>query len=213
MTVRSFMVGAVAATAVAGPAAATAPAPALATTSVQPTAVSSTVDKARSEADAIDLEVTRTGSLAMTLTWSGGSGPYDVMIDPSKGQGRLRVKHRRHDHHRGHRTGPGLLLPSLRIRWVRERQRVRVNVEMTTASGRAGRRSDLSTSAGASSAHRVCAAQAVTYRALDIRHDAAYPRALPPARARTLRDIRALAVGSERTRTRPAAVCLIHAMA
>src|SRR5690606_5956452 len=48
----------------------------------------STIEQARSAAEAIDLEVTPNGLLAMTLSWSGGTGPYDVMIEPSKGQGR-----------------------------------------------------------------------------------------------------------------------------
>jgi hypothetical protein len=87
MTVRNIVVVAVTATAVAGPAAATPSAPA-ATASIQPTAARSTLEEASSAAAAIDVEVTPNGLLAMTLTWSGGTGPYDVMIDPSKGQGR-----------------------------------------------------------------------------------------------------------------------------
>jgi hypothetical protein len=85
MAVRRFVVVAVVAGAVAGPVAAGASAPTLAITSVQVQAVRSAAD-ARAGADAIDLEVARNGSLAMTLTWSGGSGPYDVLIDPSKGE-------------------------------------------------------------------------------------------------------------------------------
>jgi hypothetical protein len=85
MTIRNIVV--VAVTAVAGPAAATASAPA-ATTPVQSTAVTSSIEQARSAPEAIDLEVTPNGLLAMTLSWSGGTGPYGVMIEPSKGQGR-----------------------------------------------------------------------------------------------------------------------------
>ncbi|QYN41175.1 hypothetical protein K1T35_48425 (plasmid) [Pseudonocardia sp. DSM 110487] len=39
-------------------------------------------------ANGINLEVARQGSLATRLTWSGGSGPYDVLIDPSVGSSR-----------------------------------------------------------------------------------------------------------------------------
>lgn len=31
----------------------------------------------------IHLEVRREGSLAATLTWTGGRGPYDLLIDPT----------------------------------------------------------------------------------------------------------------------------------
>lgn len=50
-----------------------------------------TVSRARAKtgaaADAIALDVERNGSLAVTLTWAGGAGPYDVLIDPSTGDG------------------------------------------------------------------------------------------------------------------------------
>jgi hypothetical protein len=87
MTVRNIVIVAMTATAAAGPAAATPSAPA-ATASIQPTAARSTLEETNSAAAAIDLDVTPNGLLAMTLTWSGGTEPYDVMIEPSKGQGR-----------------------------------------------------------------------------------------------------------------------------
>ena len=88
MVARRFVAAAVVAGAVAGSVAAGASAPAaLTATSVRVQEVSRTAEKTSDEADAIDLNVSRRGSLAMTLTWSGGSGPYDVLIDPSKGEG------------------------------------------------------------------------------------------------------------------------------
>jgi hypothetical protein len=89
MTVRKSVVVTAAVTAVvAGPATTSTSAPALAATTVQTQAVSRPAENVSADAEAIDLKVSRTGSLAMTLTWSGGSGPYDVLIDPSKGEGR-----------------------------------------------------------------------------------------------------------------------------
>jgi hypothetical protein len=88
MAARSFVIIAVVAGAVAGPVASAVSAPASATASVQVHAVSRPAETTVS-ADAIDLQVTRNGSLAMTLTWSGGSGPYDVLIDPTTGAGRF----------------------------------------------------------------------------------------------------------------------------
>jgi hypothetical protein len=88
MTVRRFVIVAVAAGAVAGPVAAGASAPVvLAATSVQAQGVTRAAEGASGEVEAIDLEVKRRGSLAATLTWSGGAGPYKVLIDPSKGAG------------------------------------------------------------------------------------------------------------------------------
>jgi hypothetical protein len=81
MTVRRFVIVAVVAGAVTGPLAIGASAPALADASVQ-------VPAEPTGPGTIDLRVTRNGSLAMTLTWSGGSGPYDVLIDPTTGEGR-----------------------------------------------------------------------------------------------------------------------------
>jgi len=78
MTIRSLVIVAAVTAALTGPVAAGAP--------VQVQAVSRPAETA--SARAIDLEITRTGSLAMTLTWSGGSGPYDVLIDPTTGSGR-----------------------------------------------------------------------------------------------------------------------------
>jgi hypothetical protein len=88
MAARSFVIVAVVAGAVTGPVASAASAPAPATASVQAHAMSRPAERTAS-ADAIDLQVTRNGSLAMTLTWSGGSGPYDVLIDPTTGAGRF----------------------------------------------------------------------------------------------------------------------------
>jgi hypothetical protein len=85
LTVRNIVIVAVTATAVAGPATATPSAPA-APAPIQPTAARTTLQEAKSAAAAIDLEVTPKGLLAMTLTWSGGTEPYDVTIDPSKGR-------------------------------------------------------------------------------------------------------------------------------
>jgi hypothetical protein len=77
MDVRRFVVVAVVAGAVAGPVAA-----------AQVQVVSRAVGKASVEANDIELEVRRNGSLAATLRWSGGTGPYDVLIDPAAGEGR-----------------------------------------------------------------------------------------------------------------------------
>lgn len=88
MAARSFVIVAVVAGAVTGPVASAASAPAPVTASVQAHAMSRPAETTAS-ADAIDLQVTRNGSLAMTLTWSGGSGPYDVLIDPTTGAGRF----------------------------------------------------------------------------------------------------------------------------
>jgi hypothetical protein len=86
MTVRSLVLVAVVAGAVTGPLASGASAPAPTTASVQ---IQAGIRRApATNAGGIDLEVSRNGSLAMTLTWSGGSGPYDVLIDPTKGEGR-----------------------------------------------------------------------------------------------------------------------------
>jgi hypothetical protein len=59
-----------------------------ATAPIRLQAVSHAAENASTDSDTIDLEVTRNGSLAMTLTWSGGNEPYDVLIEPSKGEGR-----------------------------------------------------------------------------------------------------------------------------
>lgn len=80
MVVRRFVVAAVLAGAVAGPAALGVSAP------VQVQSVIRAVDKTTAEVTTINLDVTRNGSLAATLTWSGGSGPYDVLIEPTKGE-------------------------------------------------------------------------------------------------------------------------------
>jgi hypothetical protein len=90
MTVRSRSVVIIAAVtgAIAGPVTTSTSAETLAATTVETQAVSRATDNAGADTETIDLKVTRTGSLAMTLTWSGGSGPYDVLIDPSKGEGR-----------------------------------------------------------------------------------------------------------------------------
>jgi hypothetical protein len=81
MAVRRFLVITMAAGAVAGPVAADAAAP------VQVQAVSHASAKTSAAADSIALDVERNGSLAVRLSWSGGAGPYDVLIDPSKGEG------------------------------------------------------------------------------------------------------------------------------
>jgi hypothetical protein len=85
---RSVVIIAAVTGALAGPVTTSTSAPALAATTVETQAVSRATENAGADAEAIDLKVTRNGSLAMTLTWSGGSGPYDVLIDPSKGEGR-----------------------------------------------------------------------------------------------------------------------------
>jgi hypothetical protein len=50
-----------------------------------PVHVSYATEQAADAAARIDLDVTRNGRLLTALTWSGGSGPYEVWIDPSEG--------------------------------------------------------------------------------------------------------------------------------
>jgi hypothetical protein len=81
-------------------------------------------------AEEIELKVSRTGGLAMTLTWSGGAGPYDVWIDPSRDEGRYESDVDDTTLTVATEPDPGVLLRGLGIGRVDERQGVCLDVEL-----------------------------------------------------------------------------------